>query len=380
MTTSTGCSRLHNAEDERFRTELRQWLSRQRLAPHLDVNPEPSETNLAQHRTRQRTLAEAGWAGVAWPRRFGGRGASAAQQLIFHEELARAGAPSCPVFFVGLSHAGPTIIKHGTDSQQRRWLPPLLRGEIVIAQCFSEPGAGSDLAAIRTRAVIDGEHLVITGEKRWSSYAHLSDLCELLVRTDPDDRFGGLTYLIADLKAPGVTIRPIRTLTGSSEFSEVFFDEVRVPRENMLGGIGDGWRVATTTLEFERSTAFAPTIIGLQHASVALARAAAGVDVFSAVLASLATDIVAARALLAKSVSEQQHGTTTPGSNALKLIATELNYRVQRCAALEWPDHLGEFLHSFGFRIGGGTSEIQRNILAERVLGLPRDSGWKTRS
>jgi len=362
--------------DEAFRSELRGWFTahpppqRRRAGAGLcdDLGPEQVD---AQRRW-QKLLAEAGYAGVSWPRQYGGQDASPMRQLVFHEEIQRVGGAG-ELFFVGLSHAGPTLIAHGTDAQ-RRWLPGILNGDIIFAQCFSEPGAGSDLAAIATRGVIDGEDIVVNGQKRWSTRAQYADLCELLVRTDPSDRYGGLTYLIADLRAPGVTVRPIRSITGAAEFCEVFFDEVRIPLANVIGEVGDGWTVANTTLMFERSTAFAPTIIGLQYLVAELADLAACEASIRPRVAELADDVFAARALLYRCVAEQQsNGTPGPAGGALKLIATELNHRVRRLHALVEPDTVVGYLESFGLRIGGGTSEIQRNIIAERILGLPKE-------
>jgi alkylation response protein AidB-like acyl-CoA dehydrogenase len=188
------------------------------------------------------------------------------------------------------------------------------------------------------------------------------------------DRYGGLTYLIADMHSPGVTVRPIRAITGDPEFCEVYFDDVRIPLDNVLGKIGDGWQVATTTLSFERSTAFAATIIGLQRLVAQLADRYGADPVRAGTIRNLADDVFAARALLYKSVSEQQHSSQPgPASGALKLVATELNHTIRRFMALTDLDEAPGYLHSFGLRIGGGTSEVQRNILAERVLGLPRE-------
>lgn len=363
--------------DEEFRAALREWFADH---PPPQKRPQPAGLSsdvdaeaIGELRRWQKLMADARYAGVAWPREFGGRGASPLQQLIFHEELQRVGG-GASLFFVGLSHAGPTLIEHGTDAQRRQWLPGILSGDIIFAQCFSEPGAGSDLAAISTRGVVDGEDLVVNGQKRWSTRAQHADLCELLVRTDPSDRYGGLTYLIADLRAPGVTVRPIRSITGAAEFCEIFFDNARIPLSNVIGEIGDGWAVANTTLMYERSTAFAPTIIGLQHVVAELATACAHDGVLRQRAADMADDVFAARALLYRCVAEQQEdGSPGPASGALKLIATELNHRIRRLRALVDPYGVVDYLESFGLRIGGGTSEIQRNILSERILGLPKD-------
>lgn len=369
---------VHSPTDDEFRDELRQWFADNpaprapRHSPGLSADLDAQD--VADQRRWQKALAEAGLSGVAWPREYGGRDASPLQQLIFHEEHQRAGGRGGELFFVGVSHAGPTLIAHGTDAQRRQWLPGILDGTLVFAQCFSEPGAGSDLAAISTRAVVDGEHLVVNGEKRWSTRAQYADLCELLVRTDPADRYGGLTYLVADLRAPGITVRPIRTITGSAEFCEVFFDDVRIPLDNVIGRIGEGWPVATTTLLFERTTGFAAMIIGLEQLIARLAAQCAGDPVLSHTVSELSQDAFAARALLYKCVSEQQeHGQPSAASSALKLVATELNHKIQQFSAKLSPEGLGDYLDSFGLRIGGGTSEIQRNIIAERILGLPKE-------
>lgn len=249
-----------------------------------------------------------------------------------------------------------------------------MTGDLLFAQCFSEPGAGSDLVSISTRASLDGDHLVVSGQKIWNTRAQQADLCELLVRTDPADRYGGLTYLIADMRTPGITVRPITAITGRPEFCEVFFDEARIPVQNVLGHIGEGWKVATTTLLFERSTAFAATVIGLQRVLADLAITHRDDVVLSHQIGELQDDADAARALLYKGVSEQNGGGEPgPASSALKLIATELNHAVRKLAVLAGEPAPEHYFESFGLRIGGGTSEIQRNILAERVLGLPRE-------
>jgi alkylation response protein AidB-like acyl-CoA dehydrogenase len=199
-------------------------------------------------------------------------------------------------------------------------------------------------------------------------------MCELLVRTDPSDRYGGLTYLIADMRTPGITVRPITAITGRPEFCEVFFDDARIPLENVLGQVGEGWKVATTTLLFERSTAFAATVIGLQRVVAELAETYSGNPNLRDRLQQLSDDVFAAGALLYKSVSEQQHGDGPgPASSALKLIATELNYKIRKFTVLADLHEIEDYFESFGLRIGGGTSEVQRNILAERVLGLPKE-------
>ena len=203
----------------------------------------------------QRLLFDAGYAGVDWPAEGGGRGASPVEQLIFKEECERAGAPYVGVNFVGLLHAGPTVIAEGTPEQKARYLPPILRGEEVWCQGFSEPDAGSDLASLRTRAVRDGDDYVVTGSKIWTSHAEVADYCELLVRTG-DEGNRGITWLIMPMDSPGIEIRPLRTIEGTTEFAELFLNEVRIPVANRVGDENDGWRVTMVTLSFERGTAF----------------------------------------------------------------------------------------------------------------------------
>lgn len=376
MTTSAPAGTTGLTDDE-FRSELRRWLvdnPAPKLPEQQRIGDDVDAEYLAAQRQWQKQMAEAGFAGIAWPVEYGGQGASPLRQLIFHEEHQRAGGLGGEPFFVGLAHAGPTIIAEGTEEQRRRWLPGILTGDLLFAQCFSEPGAGSDLVSISTRAFLDGDHLVVSGQKIWNTRAQQADLCELLVRTDPTDRYGGLTYLIADMRTPGITVRPITAITGRPEFCEVFFDEARIPVQNVLGQIGEGWKVATTTLLFERSTAFAATVIGLQRVLDDLATTHRADVVLSHRIGELQDDADAARALLYKGVSEQNDGGEPgPASSALKLIATELNHAVRKLAVLAGEPDPERYFESFGLRIGGGTSEIQRNILAERVLGLPRE-------
>jgi alkylation response protein AidB-like acyl-CoA dehydrogenase len=368
---------LKDLSDSQFRDVLRRWFAANpapELPPLVAVGDDIDTHYLAAQRHWQKCLAQAGLAGIAWPTECGGQGASAMQQLIFHEEHQRAGGRGGEPFFVGVSHAGPTIISEGTEEQCRRWLPGILNGDLLFAQCFSEPGAGSDLASISARGIVDDDHIVVNGQKIWNTRAQHADMCELLVRTDPSDRYGGLTYLIADMRTAGITVRPITAITGRPEFCEVFFDDARIPLDNVLGQVGEGWKVATTTLLFERSTAFAATVIGLQRIVGELAATHSDDPVLMDHLRDLADDVFAARALLYKSVSEQQHGDEPgPASSALKLIATELNHSIRKFAVLRDLDVNEDYFESFGLRIGGGTSEVQRNIIAERILGLPRE-------
>src|SRR5262249_44310867 len=234
--------------------EARAWL-----AANAPRTARPSELGARAEfdRAWQRRMHDAGWAGIAWPRDYGGRGATLMEQLIWYEEDARAGAPGISALFVGLNHAGPTLIACGSEAQKAAHLPRILRGDVVWCQGFSEPNAGSDLAALQTRAVIDGDELVVNGQKIWTSFGQIAEYQELLVRTDADaPKHKGITWVICPMDAPGIEIRPIKTLAGNADFCEVFYDNVRIPLANVVGKINDGWRVAMATLSFERGTAF----------------------------------------------------------------------------------------------------------------------------
>src|SRR5688500_13037577 len=250
---------LHDTpSDAAFRSELRTWLAN--VLP--TIGPEPSDPNDWEVRRAydtgwQRMLFDAGYAGINWPAEFGGRGATPTEHLIFLEETEHAGAPYVGVNFVGLLHGGPTIVAEGTPEQQAFHLPGILKGEHVWCQGFSEPGSGSDLASLRTKAVRDGDHYVVSGQKIWTSFGHIADYCELLVRTDPDaPKHAGITWLIMPMDTPGIDVRPLRTIAGSTEFCELFLDDVRIPVSNRVGDENDGWRVTNVTLSFERGTAF----------------------------------------------------------------------------------------------------------------------------
>src|ERR1700759_248799 len=250
----------YTAPEQAFRDELRTWLA----ATLAGVGAPPPHDDWPARRAYdlrwQQLLFQAGYAGVDWPAEGGGRGSSPVEQLIFKEECERAGAPYVGVNFVGLLHAGPTIIAEGTPAQKERYLPAILRGQEVWCQGFSEPDAGSDLASLRTRAVRDGDDYVVTGSKIWTSHAEVADFCELLVRTG-EDRNRGITWLIMPMDAAGIEIPPLRTIAGTTEFAELFLNEVRVPVANRVGAENDGWRVTMVTLSFERGTAFVSDVL-----------------------------------------------------------------------------------------------------------------------
>lgn len=348
----------------------------------------------------QRKLGEAGYAGINWPQEYGGRGAPLSEQLVYYEETARAHAPYVGVNFVGLLHGGPTIMVEGTPEQKEEHLGSILRGDEVWCQGFSEPTAGSDLASLRTRAVRDGDDYVVDGHKIWTSFAQVADYCELLVRTDPDaSKHGGITWLILDMNSPGIEIRPLKTISGSGEFGEVFFDQVRVPQSNRVGAENDGWRVANVTLRFERGTSFASQMVTLNHFIAQLVDVAKRVTSFDGCawddaalrreLGHLQAELDALGAMLKLSVSQaNESGVPGIGASALKLVYSELYQRISELgvrvlgrAGLSLDD-IGDlsnksitssYLQSLSLTIAAGSSQIQRNIISERILGLPKD-------
>ena len=237
-------------DEQAFRDELRTWLE----SNHPGKEPEGDEGSFQFRRDWQRALNDAGWAGLSWPQEYGGRGATLVEQAIFNEEIVRARAPQL-ANVLGLAMGGPTVIAHGSEDQRERYLPPILSAEEIWCQGFSEPDSGSDLASVKTRAVRDGDGWVVTGQKVWTTFAHHAKWCMLVARTDPEaPKHKGLTYFLMDMEQEAVQVRPLRQITGESEFNELFIEEARIPDENIIGGEGNGWGVAITTLMHERAT------------------------------------------------------------------------------------------------------------------------------
>jgi len=387
--------------EQAFRSSLRAWLAT--VLPGLPKKPSPEDWpgRRAYDTHWQRVLFDAGYAGVDWPVEGGGRGASPVEELIFKEELERAHAPYVGVNFVGLLHAGPTVIAEGTAEQRARFLPPILRGDEVWCQGFSEPNAGSDLASMRTRAVRDGDDYVVTGQKIWTSHAEVADYCELLVRTGSEDsRHRGISWLILPMDTPGVDIRPLHTIAGSTEFAELFLDEVRVPVANRVGEENDGWRVTMVTLSFERGTAFVGDLleaVELLGASVELARrTGAWADPGTRRQAGhLKAELDALWALTKRNVSQAARtGIPGVGGTYFKLAYSEARHKLGEFSLglldraglaahdLEGIDGSGplpagtmveDWLRGISLTIAAGTSQIQRNIVGERILGLPKE-------
>jgi alkylation response protein AidB-like acyl-CoA dehydrogenase len=376
--------RLSDA-DEAFRAELRDWLSR--TLPTLEAAPgrEDWPARVRYDTDWQRRLFDAGYAGMSWPTAYGGRDASPGEQLIFLEETTRAQAPYVGVNFVGNLHAGPTLIAEGTEDQKHAHLPRILRGDEVWCQCFSEPGAGSDLAGLRTRAVRDGDHYVVSGQKIWCSFGHVGEFGELLVRTDPDaPKHRGISWLILPMDLPGIDVRPIETLLGSSEFCEVFLDEVRVPVANRVGAENDGWRVTNVTLSFERGTAFVSEMVDARRLAEEL-RPLVTDPADRRELGHVLAQLDALWVLTMRNVTQSSRGTPGPGALVFKLAYSEardrlgeLSMEVLGRAGLDVSDYrVEERLRTLSLPIAAGTSQIQRNIIGERLLGLPREKSWE---
>ena len=376
----------YSEEDEGFRATLREWLERELPS----VRPMPARDAWADRRKWdtdwQRRLFDAGYAGLHWPAEYGGRGASPTEQLIFYEETTRARAPYVGVNFVGTLHAGPTLIEEGTDAQKAEHLPKILRGEEVWCQGFSEPGAGSDLASLRTRAERDGDAYVLNGQKIWCSFGQIADVGEFLVRTDPDaPKHKGISWLMLPMDTPGIEIRPLKTVLGSSEFSEVFLTDVRVPVANRVGAENDGWRVTNVTLKYERGTAFVSELVDAIRLAEDLARRVnkGGISRHSEVeLGRCIAEFDALWALTKRNVSQSSRGISGPGAMVMKLAYTEARQRFGELCLRELHrdalhvddnEYVEERLRTLALTIAAGASQIQRNIIGERVLGLPRE-------
>jgi alkylation response protein AidB-like acyl-CoA dehydrogenase len=383
-------------DEAAYRSHVRNLLERH-AGDLLRLEPGQEGVDARRHeaemRTTQRVLAEAGLIGVTWPREYGGQGGTLVQQAIVAQELARARVPGL-INHIGIGMCGPTVIAHGSQDQRDRYLARLLRADDVWCQLFSEPASGSDLAALRTTAVRDGEDWVVNGQKVWTTLAHVADYGILLTRTDPDrPKHAGLTMFVVDMHAPGVTVRPLRQMGGQADFNEVFFDDVRIPDSERLGEPGEGWRVALTTLMNERVAIGGaggdigpPVEAFVQHARErlpaldaerqVLARQAVG----RAVVAALAARYTGYRRLTVLS----QGGVPGPEASAGKLAATDAARLVADAGVRLLGDDAVDAAASDGddrwqrsqawlpgIAIAGGTDQVLRNILGERVLGLP---------
>jgi len=379
-------------EAEAFRAEFRAWLDAnvtdavRGLRGSLAFD-DPQQ--LVTHREWNARLADAGYAAIAWPVDYGGRGAGVMEQVVWAEELHRAGAPG-PLNVLGIPNVAPAIMTYGTEEQKRGLLPRMLRGDDVWCQGFSEPDAGSDLAGLKTAAVQDGEHWVVNGQKVWTSLGQHAQWCELLVRTDPDaPKHRGITCLLVDMSTPGITVRPLTTITGSHDFNEVFFDDVRVPVSSTLGPPNEGWRVAMTTLTHERG-GVAKLHLGLRASAAQLLHAAKSAPgrngttaaqdpVLRQQLARVYLEAELLKLIADRAISGELHGRALgPESSIAKLQWSETDQHIAEVAAavLGADATQGAWgidrLSCRQTTIAGGTTQINKNIIAQRILGLPR--------
>jgi alkylation response protein AidB-like acyl-CoA dehydrogenase len=375
-------------QEEAFRDDVRQWLT----ANHPGEEPAGDEAGFEFRRAWQRQLNEAGWAGVSWPREYGGRGATLIEQAIFNEEVVRLKTPSV-ANVLGIAMGGPTVIAHGTEDQKQRYLPAILSADEIWCQGFSEPESGSDLASLKTRAVKDGDEWVVTGQKVWTTFAHHAKWCMLVARTDPEaPKHKGLTYFLMDMEQEAVQVRPLRQITGEAEFNELFLEEARIPDENVVGGVGNGWAVAITTLMHERFT----LAFGLQlQVQIALRALTEKAKDSRGMNGSAASDDPVIRQRLAQLMIEAEvlrlnayrgltavmkHGVPGPEGSLGKWHWSEVAQSLSELAMdiagphamLTEDDWTYRFLRARANSIEGGTTEILKNIVAERVLGLPR--------
>jgi alkylation response protein AidB-like acyl-CoA dehydrogenase len=394
-------------EDEAYRAELRLWLSdnlgggeggiANAMMKAAESGGEGKHDPLAGARAWPRKLQEAGYVGLAWPKEYGGQDASFTQQVICGDEMARVRTPPL-INTIGLSIIGPTLVQHGTEEQKKRFLPRILRADDLWCQGFSEPEAGSDLASLRCRAEIDGDEFVVNGQKVWTSLAPISDWIFMLVRSDPDaPKREGISYLLADMKSPGITVRPLRNAAGGIHFSEVFFDNVRVPRDQLVGELNGGWQIARSSLDHERSGLSG--VVALEETLGRLWRMASNLDrgdrkaiedqSTRRALAQHWMEIEGLRHLGFRTLSNQIAGKPPgAGSSVGKLFASEIRNQMTRTALrVEGPlapigkrsPHVVDrgrwhaaYFDALAHSIGGGTSEVMRNVIAEKVLELPR--------
>jgi alkylation response protein AidB-like acyl-CoA dehydrogenase len=374
--------------EEAFRDEFRAWLGEN----NPGREPAGEESAFEFRRDWQRKLHAAGWAGVSWPKEYGGRGATLIEQAIFNEELARAQAPQL-ANGLGLAMGGPTVIAHGTEEQRRRYLEPILSAEEIWCQGFSEPESGSDLASLKTRAVRDGDDWVVTGQKVWTTFAHHAKWCMLVARTDREaPKHKGLTYFLMDMEQEAVQVRPLRQITGEAEFNELFIEEARIPNDNIVGGEGNGWAVAITTLMHERATLAFSLQVGVQIAMRELleraksspgsnGHAASEDPIIRQRLAQLLIEAEVLRLNAYRGLSATMRtGVPGPEGSLGKWHWSEINQSLTELAIdisgphamLNEDNWTYRFLRARANSIEGGTTEILRNIVAERVLGLPR--------
>src|SRR3954468_5432751 len=371
--------------DEQFRTEFRGWLAENLPMEWRERGfwRKQGEAGFEMRRKWDADKAKAGFAGIQWPKEFGGRGGTRSERAIYDEEMVRHRAP-LTVNGLGLTFLGPTVMNIGSDEQKRDIIKPLLHNEVIWCQGFSEPNSGSDLASLQCRAELDGDHFVINGQKTWNTLGHFANWCELLVRTDPEaPKHRGISCLLVDMTLPGVEVRPLITITGENEFNEIFFTDVRVPVSALLGPLHDGWRVAMTTLAYERGTV-ANLHLGLRgkiRRLIGDAAAAGALDdpVKRQSLAALYLEGELLKLVSERAISGAMHGRPMgPEGSIAKLVWSEAEQRVGEVAGevLGADANTGSWgrdrVYMRALTIAGGTTQVNKNIVAQRILGMPR--------
>lgn len=388
-----------SAEEEAFRERVRSWIMANLPENWRVTNPRNDrDTRDRIDQEWDRLLFKQGWAMISWPKKYGGMDASLAEQLIFFEEMARADAPKG--LWQGKGLVGPTILAYGTEEQKARFIPPILRGDVVWCQGWSEPNAGSDLPNLKTKAVVDGDHLVISGQKIWSTWAHIANWCYALVRTsNTQPGYKGLTYVLIDMKTHGITVRPIKQITKDRDFGEIFFDDARIPMTNVVGEIDKGWYAAMTTLADERTSAYfdlplrhlriLDQVVDLARKTLRNGKPASEDPLIRQKLVQCRIEIDSFRYAVLRTISSKMRG-EEPGAESwiLKVYWTEIMQRLSSLAldiegpysqilkGSAWAIDYGQWPYYFLWMksetIAGGTSDINRNTLAERILGMPR--------
>jgi len=389
----------YSPEQEAYRQQVRAWLEANQPPPLTPEEKERIDEDLLWERNKRwhKKLYEGGWIGLSWPKEYGGRGATFIEQLIFQQELARLGLPM-GINVLGIIMTGPALMQWGTDEQKTRYLKPILTADEIWCEGMSEPGAGSDLASIQTRADLVGDEFIVNGQKVWTTHAHRSDFCQLFVRTDPNaPKHKGMSALLVDMHSPGVTVKPLKQISGDAEFNEIFFEDVRVPKQNLLGPLNRGWEVLVSTLMHERfgisETIGGADVILAQLVEMAKAipvngHTAAEDDEIRQQLAQFAIEVTAKKYNGLRALTRRLKGLPPSAESSIgKLVSTELSQRMTKFAArilgayvtLERKspfapdgDWMRRILQSESLTIAGGTSSVQKNMIGERILQLPK--------
>src|SRR5580700_6723426 len=385
----------YSAEQEAYRHQVRSWLEANSPPPLTPAEKERIDEDLlwARNKRWHKKLYEHGWVGLNWPREYGGRGATFIEQVIFQQELARLNLP-IGINVLGIIMTGPALMQWGTEAQKERYLKPILSADEIWCEGMSEPGAGSDLAAIQTRAELQGDSFILNGQKVWTTHAHRSDFCQLFVRTDPDlPKHKGMSALLVDMHSPGVTVKPLKQISGDSEFNEIFFEDVRVPKENLLGPLNAGWQVLVSTLMHERfgisetiggTEVILSQLVELARSMPQLGGSAAEDDEIRQQIAQFAIEVAAKKYNGLRSLTKRLKG-QPPGAEASisKMISTDLSQRMTKFvtrllggyAMIERKssfapdgDWMRRILNVEMLTIAGGTSAVQKNMIGERIL------------